>query len=128
MSPRVLPRRLAPMLFAAFNIAQGVAGLLSPDANTVPAYAKAKAFMPLDYWDITFLFLGILIACGPISLRATKITSYIAVFWWGFWATFIVETIPSPLVSGRAVTISVGIATLHLLLIPYRRRGGSSEP
>lgn len=119
--PRDLPRAAAPILFGLFDVASGVAGY-GHGNQRVLAYAKAARLMPLNDWALGFTALGALILFGALDRRLAWITSLIALFWWLTWASFIYQQVGQPGVTPRAVTTTGGLAVLHTLLVPYRRR------
>lgn len=120
LTPRDLPRTAAPVLFGLFNVASGVSGLDAARAH-VPAYAAATRLMPLASWALSFAALGLFIFAGAVGPRMAQLTAAVAIFWWLLWAAFVAETLGHAGVSLRAVVTSCGIASLHLLLLPYRR-------
>lgn len=120
--PPDMPRRLAPWLFSAFNIAAGIAGL-GASRYAVPAYAKAAAFLPLNDWAIGFIALGVLIFLGQFNVYLAVGSAAVAWGWWLLWTALIGETVGAAAhVSPKAVVVTAGIAVLHLLLTPYWRR------
>lgn len=125
MSRRDLSRYLAPVLFALFNVTVGITGI-GAGSDHVPSYAKAAEFMSLNDWAASFIALGLLIPFGMASLTAARVTSAVAIGWWILWSDFIYQALGTPGVSARGVGATAGIASLHILLMPYRRRQRSS--
>lgn len=121
LRPRDLPRAAAPLLFGLFDIASGITGYNNARYH-VAAYREAARFMPLDDWAIGFTALGVIILFGAINRVLTWASSLIALFYWLAWASFISQTVGHPGVTPRAVATTGGIAILHTLLVPYRRR------
>lgn len=120
-TPRDLPRTAAPILFGLFNIASGITGYNNTRYHVV-AYSKAARFMPLDDWALGFVALGLFILFGLHSWQLAWLTSLTAVFWWLLWSSFISQTVGLPGVTPRAIVTTAGLAILHFLLVPYRRK------
>lgn len=118
---RDLPRTAAPLLFGLFNIASGLTGLHNEHYH-VAAYTRAAQFMPLDDWAFGFICLGVLILLGPAHRVLAWTSSLTATFYWFAWASFISQTVGQTGVTPRAVVTTGGLAVLHTLLVPYRRR------
>lgn len=121
MSPLDQPRRLAPVLFAAFNIWIGAA-TFGAGSDHIKAYAKASELMSMNHWAIGLIVLGLVIPVGIFNWRLALLTEGLALGYWLTFAYLVHETLGQPGVSNRAVAIPVGIAALHSLLGSYRRR------
>lgn len=121
MAPLDQPRRLAPILFAIFNIWVGLA-TWGAGHDHIAAYIKAEKFMSMNDWAIGLITLGVFILVGMFDWRLALLTEGIAVAYWLMFAAFLSETLGQPHVSNRALAIPTGIAMLHLLLGSYRRR------
>lgn len=116
---RDLPRQLAPTLFAAGNLAYGVAATLEPQRS--PAFAHVVG--PLRAWGIIFVVLGALIIATMNSVTGSTRIAVIAVMVWLAWASFAVEArINDPAhVTLKGVIFVTWVAVLHFLLSPYAR-------
>ena len=118
---RVLPRRGAPVGWGLFNIVcQGIAGLLSRGI-IAPSTVAAASLMPLTFWWVGFIVIGLIIFAGIKNERAAWLSSAIAFGWWILWAACGLQSL-GPLVTLRAVFVPIGLAFLHLNLTPYFRR------
>jgi hypothetical protein len=118
---RVAPRRLAPVLFGAYDIAVGLTRATYDHAGQVPSYAKAASFVPISVWGWALVAVGLAVWAGALYEWAAYVSTFAAVVIWAAWAMFLFQTLPDHRVSPSGVAGAVGIAALHALLSPYRR-------
>lgn len=124
MPARDLPRKLAPILLALFDVTWGV-GLILTHNDRTPGLKDVPG--SLLGWGIAFTIVGILIPLGILGPRCAWPTFLLALAVWAMWFSFIVQAINPPTVSRHAPITPGGLAMFHLLLSPYRRRGSAHE-
>ena len=117
---RVMPRRLAPVLFALANIIIGASRLVDGGNKS---YGLAEVPGSLHMWGVVFIIGGLLVLAGGWSRAVAWCSTFIMLGLWWLWADFVHQAravYPQYVTVSGWVTPAV-VGGLHALLAPYYR-------
>lgn len=117
---RVSPRRLAPVLFGAFNVLAGLSKMADP---TTKSFGLVKVPGSLTLWGLGYIALGLVVLAGMLHPYLAWTSMACSIFMWWLWADFVYqarEVYPQYVtVSGWVTPFAIG--GLHAVLAPYYR-------
>lgn len=125
---RDLPRRAAPLLIGAGDIAIGWARASDPNTRS---YGYSHVHGSLEGWGLVFVAVGVLAIVGTFNRYVLWVAAAASIPLWLVWWDFLYSARQAypHLVSRSGPVQALVIASWHTFLMPYRRhRRFASEP